>query len=134
MELILRRSYFPNGTNGVLLNDGVVLCYTIELPWKNNAHTISCIPEGRYPVVKRYSDKFGWHFEIMHVPDRALILIHPANDALKELEGCIAPVTTLTGEGKGDNSRAMLLKLKTLLYPALDVGTPVFINIQKNVL
>ena len=32
MKLELIRTYFPEGTNGILLLDGVVLCATIELP------------------------------------------------------------------------------------------------------
>jgi DNA-binding transcriptional ArsR family regulator len=33
----------------------------------------------------------------MNVPQLEYILIHPANDALKELQGCIAPVWLITG-------------------------------------
>lgn len=35
------------------------------------------------------------------VAGRSFILIPPANDAQKELRGCIAPVSILTAEGKG---------------------------------
>jgi len=133
MELELLRDYFPDGTNGVIQKDGVVICAAIELPWKDNAHNVSCVPEGRYPLVKRYSSKFGWHFQVKEVPNRDLILIHPANDALKELEGCIAPVTTITGHGKGDASRLMLEKLKGIAYPVLENGEQLFITIKKRV-
>jgi hypothetical protein len=40
----------------------------------------------------------------MDVPGRSFILIHPANNAGQQLLGCIAPVTTITGEGKGSES------------------------------
>jgi hypothetical protein len=53
---------------------------------------------------KRQSLKFKDHLLITEVPDRELILIHPANDAGQQLLGCIAPVTTHTGEGKGNQS------------------------------
>jgi hypothetical protein len=33
--------------------------------------------------------------EVIDVKNRKLILFHPANNALKELNGCIAPVTKL---------------------------------------
>jgi hypothetical protein len=46
MELDLLRTYYPKGTNGSLLVNGVGLCHTIELPWKNNEQGVSCIPEG----------------------------------------------------------------------------------------
>lgn len=66
----------------------------------------------------------------MNVPGRDLILIHPANDAKKELLGCIAPVTTITGIGKGSNSRKALEKLKTLVFTVFDRNEEVKINIQ----
>ena len=101
MELELTRTYFPNGCNGSIYCGGVFICHTIELPWRDNAKSTSCIPEGRYEIQKRYSPRFKWHLLVKGVPGRSVILIHPANDALKELKGCIAPVCTLTAEGKG---------------------------------
>jgi len=132
MILELIRTYYPRGTNGEIRFNNEQLCYTIELPWKNNEHNISCIPEGNYPLQKRCSEHFGWHLQVMNVPDRVLILIHPANDALKELKGCIAPVTILTGEGKGDSSVGMLTKLKMMIYPVLNKGEEVILSIKKN--
>src|SRR5882757_6858222 len=111
MELELTRNCFAGGTNGQLLYDGKRICYTIELPWKDNVPRVSCIPPGRYALAKRYSPKFGRHLQLVNVPGRQWILIHPANDALLELEGCIAPVTELTGEGKGSQSRMAFLRL-----------------------
>lgn len=122
MKLELIRTYYPNGTNGQILLNGDKLCSTIELPWKNNASQISCIPEGEYELRKRYSTKFGWHLLLMDVPGRQYILIHPANDAVKELKGCIAPVSFLTGEGKGNESRKALEKLKGVVFPVLEKG------------
>lgn len=131
MELLLERMYFPEGTNGVLSFEGNEICKTIELPWKENQKRISCVPEGKYKIRKRYSKKFKWHFELMNVKNRDLILIHPANDALKELNGCIAPVSKLTGEGKGDRSRVALERLKGILYPYLDKGFSIELIIKK---
>ncbi len=54
------------------------------------------------------------------VENRSFILFHPANNALKELNGCIAPVTKLSGPGLGLLSRKAFEKLKTLVYQALD--------------
>jgi hypothetical protein len=73
--------------------------YSIELPWKDNHTGVSCIPKRKYELVKRWSPKFNRHLQIMNVPGRGLILIHPANEALPELKGCIAPVFFLTGGG-----------------------------------
>src|SRR6476620_7785754 len=111
MELKIVREYFPKGTNGELFLNGERLCYTIELPWKNNQHQVSCIPEGRYELKKRYTERFGNHLIFLNVPNRSYILLHAANDALKEIKGCIASVTTLTGEGTGDKARDALRKV-----------------------
>lgn len=125
MVLFLTRTYLPEGTNGRLDLDGVFIAYSIELPWNRNERGTSCIPEGRYFIRKRYSCKFQWHLEIGGVPDRDLILFHPANDALTELQGCIAPVFKLSGPGMGLMSRSAFSKLKALVYSAIDAGEPV---------
>ncbi len=134
MELELIRTYFPNGTNGVLRHseNGNIICYTIELPWRNNQSKISCIPEGRYELQKRYSGKYKHHLEVKAVAKRSCILIHPANDAMKELKGCIAPVSILTAEGKGLRSRIARDKLHELVYPVLENENKVFITIKSN--
>lgn len=120
MVLELTRTYFPEGTNGILKCEGKVVCKTIELPWKNNVRRVSSIPEGKYFIKKRYSSKFGWHMEIIGVENRTLILLHPANNALKELNGCIAPVTKLSGPGLGLLSRKAFNRLKDIIYKSLD--------------
>ena len=131
MDLILKRMYLPQGTNGQLWLQQQLICMTIELPWKNNLKRKSCIPEGKYPLKKRFSERFGWHVWIDLVPNRSLILFHPANDALKELNGCIAPVTSLLGEGKGIDSRKAFERLKTIVYDYLQRGEQVFLHIKK---
>jgi hypothetical protein len=132
MVLVLNRTYFPEGTQGVLEWNGTLVCYTIELPWLENQRRISCIPEGEYVLHKRFSPKFKWHIHLQNVPGRDFILMHPANDAKKELLGCIAPVTMHTGIGKGSASRIALEKLKTLVYKALERNEEVKIKIQSN--
>jgi hypothetical protein len=120
MVLELSRTYFPEGTNGKLECEGKFICYTIELSFKNNETRVSCIPEGKYFIKKRYSPKLQWHLEVMDVKNRSLILFHPANNALLELKGCIAPVTKLSGPGLGLMSRKAFAKLKDLVYKALE--------------
>lgn len=130
MELVLWRTYYPTGTNGDLFYNGVVLCHTIELPWKDNQHRISCIPEGKYELVKRYSIKFRWHLQVKDVKDRDLILIHPANDAFRELKGCIAPVSILQSPGKGLKSRNALEMIKEIVYPVLNESKQFYLTIK----
>jgi hypothetical protein len=129
MELELKRTYFPGGCNGSIYCGDVFVCHTIELPWKENHRRESCIPEGRYELKKRYSPKFKWHLLVKDVPGRSVILIHPANDALKELKGCIAPVCTLVGEGKGLLSKNALIRLLAVTYAGFRKG-PIFITIK----
>jgi hypothetical protein len=130
MELELLRTYFPNGTNGFLYYKGKQLCCTIELPWLENRPQISCIPEGRYELSKRFSKKYHWHLEVMNVAHRSCILIHPANDAQKQLKGCIAPVSILTAEGKGLQSRKAMDKIFKMVFPALENDEKVFLTIK----
>ncbi len=131
MELSLLRIYRPEGTNGEIINGEQHVCFTIELPWLNNAHKISCIPEGRYELRKRFDEKFHWHIEVCHVPERDCILMHPANNAKLELEGCIAPVTKNNGPGKGILSVNANEKMKALVFGALEKNEKVFITIKK---
>jgi hypothetical protein len=130
MQLELIRVYHTLGTNGVILLNGEKICAAIELPWKNNQPRISCIPEGKYTLIKRYSPRHGWHLQVMDVPGRQYILIHPANNAALELKGCIAPVAAHTGIGRGLQSRNALQKLKALVYPVLAKKQPVFLIIK----
>ena len=130
MVLVLTRTYSPEGTNGKLVCQGRLICYTIELPNKGNMSQVSCIPEGEYFIVKRYSKRFGWHFEILQVPQRSLILFHPANHALLELRGCIAPVSQLLGAGYGIQSKKAFNKMKLLIYPELEAKESILLLIQ----
>lgn len=79
-------------------------CRTLELPDKQNQRRISCIPEGKYEVVKRHTDKYKDHFHITGVPNRDYILIHNAN-YVRQLLGCIAvglSHTDIDGDGLRD--------------------------------
>jgi hypothetical protein len=58
--------------------------------------------------------------------------VHPANDAKKELQGCIAPVSLFDGEGKGLRSRIALDAVQKLLFPPLSEGKPVYLILKSN--
>ncbi len=130
MELHLQRTYYATGTNGILSMDDHQFCYTIELPWKENRKCISCIPEGSYRLKKRYSPRFQEHLQVMGVPGRTLILLHPANDAMNQLQGCIAPVRILIGPGRGSFSQVAFTALKQRVYPALQRNETVWLIIR----
>lgn len=127
---MLHRAYFKEGTNGALFNSGKFLCHTIELPWNDNKRNISCIPEGVYEIEPRFSKRFKHHLILKNVKGRSFILFHPANNALKELQGCIAPVTYLSGIGKGVYSRNAMQKLLSLVYQAKDRKETILLTIK----
>ena len=130
MNVLLQRTYFEEGTNSALFNNGHFLGFAIELPWLNNQRNVSCIPEGEYELKARFSPKFSHHLHIVDVTGRSLILLHPANNAKRELRGCIAPVKQLTGIGKGNNSKPLLQKLVSLCYQAFDRNENVLLTIK----
>ena len=120
MDLQMQRSYFKEATNSVLFINGVFLGFTIELPWIDNIRNKSCVPEGRYVLKARFSEKYKHHLILENVDQRSLILIHAANNAKLELKGCIAPVTYLTGIGKGLSSKPLLDKILSSCYQAFE--------------
>lgn len=91
---------------------------TLELPWKNNQRRVSCIPYGRYMVIKRWSEKYGNHFILLDVPNRDYILIHFGNYK-RDTKGCILVgdgVTDINGDGLLDvtNSKNTMKKLNKI--------------------
>lgn len=103
---LLDRVYLPDRTLGSIYSpQGGIICKTLELPWKDNQRSISCIPEGKYRVTKEKPipkddpatevDESGgrifrsyWHFRLHKVPDRSGILIHRGVDPTHS-QGCI---------------------------------------------
>lgn len=130
MDIILIRDLFAEqATHGRIFVDGSFLSHSLERPWLENQRKISCIPAGRYRLKRRTSLKFGQHLWLQNVPNRDLILIHPAN-YVRQLEGCIAP-----GMKKGDvgtiwDSTRAVNKIKVLAFAALEQGEEVWITIQ----
>jgi len=96
LELI-RVSQTDEGTFGVLLKDELPLCVTLELPWKQNAPNISCIPAGSYNVQSFYSEKHGQVWEILNVPARSAILLHEGNFPSDSM-GCIICAQYFSGK------------------------------------
>lgn len=93
------RSYFEDHTRSVFValdGDGnhILTCVILELPWRDNAFRISCIPEGKYKVKRRWTNKFGWHYHIQDVKNRTYILQHPGNYTY-QIEGCQLPGTEI---------------------------------------
>jgi hypothetical protein len=116
---LVRTVTSDQGTEGFLteLTTGF-MCRTLELPWRDNKRSISCIPAGQYIVRIRQSPKYGRIYWVTNVPDRTWILIHSGNvagDRAKgfrtHVQGCI-----LLGKKHGFlwNQRAVLTSRPTV--------------------
>ena len=90
--LLIRDTFSENSTMGELFLNGERMCDTLELPYKDNQRSISCIPSGEYKVRMRYPRESGTreylHLLIKEVPNRDYILFHRGNTA-KDTRGCI---------------------------------------------
>lgn len=115
--LLVRTESTDQGTFGTLMvsSRGIVFqCFTGELPWRDNAGSISCIPIGTYNVTWGLSPRLKkYTYRIEGVPKRSGVLIHSANlmgdmdkGYMTQLKGCIA-----LGERRGyiDKQKAILV-------------------------
>jgi len=85
-------------------------CVSLELPWKDNQHDISCIPEGVYEIRPFNSVKFGHCFQVMDVPDRDYILIHKGNYN-RDTHGCILLGSSFSDIDKDGNQDVISSKV-----------------------
>lgn len=89
---IIRSKSTTKETTGLLTaqNHGASFtCKTLELPWKNNASNISCIPTGTYQVTWSFSpSRLKYTYRVQNVPGRSGILFHVGN-YFKDIKGCI---------------------------------------------
>ena len=74
------------GTRGLTFYNAL---RTQEDDWLDNQRGISCIPDGKYKLVRTIYHKHGYEtFEVTNVPGRSRILIHPGNTE-EDSDGCI---------------------------------------------
>lgn len=85
------------GTFGIFRMEDGTEFHSLELPWRDNEHNLSCIPSGTYICKWVQSPKHGECYLITGVPDRQAVEIHSANFAgdvskgyFSQLLGCIA--------------------------------------------
>jgi hypothetical protein len=90
MHILLQRlTTSDNGTFGALIVNNKPCFVTLELPWKNNKSSISCIPPGTYHATKMYSSKFLKDVFVLHdVPGRDMIEFHIGNTII-DTHGCV---------------------------------------------
>lgn len=88
---ILRQHQYADGVFGTLwINDEYEdALTTLEDDWLQNAPRSSCIPSGHYEMARTVYRKHNYEtFEILDVPHRERILIHPGNTE-EDTMGCV---------------------------------------------
>ena len=99
--LIIRDTFTDESTIGELFVNGERFCDTLELPYRDNQRSVSCIPLGEYKVRLRYARESATrnylHLLVQDAKDRSYILFHRGNTA-KDTRGCI-----LVGQGSQQN-------------------------------
>jgi hypothetical protein len=90
--LIIRDTFTAKSIIGKLYCNGEFMAHTLELPWKNNQKSVSCIPEGRYKCRVRLARESATrdyvHLLVQDVKDRSYILFHYGNFP-SDTRGCI---------------------------------------------
>ncbi|WP_340156304.1 DUF5675 family protein [uncultured Winogradskyella sp.] len=110
------------GTFAVFDEDKKMLfkCESLERGWLDNQRMISCVPEGEYPMVLEYSNRFKKDlWELKEVPNRSECKIHAANYS-RQLNGCIALGSfrvDIDGDGNKDvtNSRKAIKQFHEIM-------------------
>ena len=116
--LILRDTFTEESTIGELFVDGERFCDTLELPYKDNQRSVSCIPTGEYKVRMRYPRESATrdylHLLVKEVPNRDYILIHRGNKS-SHSKGCILVGMTSQHNFVGNSTLAMDLLMKEII-------------------
>lgn len=117
--LVLKRQEERRGaTIGNIFYNDVFITSCFELPWRDNAEWISCIPPGTYGLEFKDSPKFKRKLlTVLDIPGRKNVRFHPANKT-HELQGCIAPFMTasvVNNEFFGSHSAKALANLEKVV-------------------
>lgn len=116
--LIIRDRFTDESTIGKLFVNGEYFCYTLELPYRNNQRSISCIPAGNYKVKLRLARESATrdylHMIVEDVPNRTYILFHRGNKA-SHTRGCILVGQTFEQNFVGNSTLAMDLLMKEVI-------------------
>ena len=119
--LIIRDTFTEKSTLGRLFVNCEDFCDTLELPYRDNQRSISCIPAGEYKVRLRLARESATrdylHLLVQDVPNRTYILFHRGNTA-KDTRGCI-----LVGQGsQQDIVHNSTLAMDLLMKEIINLG------------
>ena len=116
--LLIRDTLTEQSTMGKLFLNGEEFCDTLELPWKENKRSISCIPAGEYDARLRLPRESATreyvHLLIKDVPNRDYILVHIGNTT-KDTKGCILVGQSRKQDYVGNSRLAMDLLMKEII-------------------
>jgi hypothetical protein len=120
-----RNSTCNNGevTGRLLVNDAEI-ARTLELPWRENANSISQIPAGTYRAFIRTDGPLRWRVELKDVKDRSNVQLHIGNYP-RQTQGCILLGTSITSAGgtcATENSGRALAEIRDAMQKASDNG------------
>lgn len=138
LALLQRFESGNQGTFGRILCPGGLELFTGELPWRNNAASISCLPPGKYLTGMTWSPRFKRQMYLLNgTTPRAGIRAHSANfmgdkslGFKTQLNGCIA-----LGERLGvmDGQKALLLSAPAVRrFEAYMNRAPFILEIRQN--
>jgi len=90
--LLIRDTFTSISVIGKLYCNGEFIAHTLELAWKDNQKSISCIPKGEYKCRVRLARESATrdyvHLLVQDVPNRSYILFHRGNYP-SDSRGCI---------------------------------------------
>lgn len=117
---ITRTETSDHGTFGELKTDSGFSCYTVELPWRGNAHDVSCIlpaPEDPPLALQVALVDSPAHGRVYGIPaqDRNNVLMHPYNLAGDILKGLVAQALGCVGLGRSIDTFPKGTKLNGIL-------------------
>ena len=126
--LLIRDTFTDESTIGELFLNGERFCDTLELPYRDNQRSVSCIPAGEYKVRLRLPRESATrdyiHLIVKDVKNRSHILFHRGNTA-KDTRGCI-----LVGQGtQQDIVHNSTLAMDLLIKEIINLGEGYDINL-----
>ena len=90
--LIIRDTFTDKSVIGKLYCNAEFIAHTLELAWRDNKKSVSCIPEGRYDCRVRLARESATrdyvHLLVQDVENRSYILFHRGNSP-SDSRGCI---------------------------------------------
>jgi hypothetical protein len=104
--LLIRDTFTDKSVIGKLYCNAEFIAHTLELAWRDNEKSVSCIPSGEYECRVRLARESGSrdyvHLLVKDVPNRSYILFHRGNYP-SDSRGCI-----LTGTHRAQSSDKIL--------------------------